>query len=199
MDVSSEPLAVEPGEVAIRILASQGAGAYLAYLVPADEASIVTAELHDEIRVLMGTSTQKTPHTAAELLSWIDSCEDVAVVNTTSLDRPEWGILDRRRSSLVRKAALVFVTTPSGFSLLMESAPNLASWLGGNVFSSPEIQIRQAKEAEARRTRLGQLRAWAGIDDTEMIRRARNRDLPLDPEYLEWLVLLGQHHLLTGG
>jgi hypothetical protein len=47
--------------------------------------------------------------------------------------------------------------------------------------------------------RLAALRAWASKTDGEVVAAARDGTLPLDPEYAEWLVLLGHGELLDRG
>jgi hypothetical protein len=45
--------------------------------------------------------------------------------------------------------------------------------------------------------RLTALRAWAGRGDAEVIQLAETGQLPRDPEYAEWLTLLGRGELLV--
>jgi hypothetical protein len=75
----------------------------------------------------------------------------------------------------------------------MEAAPNLASWLGGLVFSRQDPGERLAA---LRQQRLASLRAWSSKTDEDVIRDAEAGTLPRDPEYAEWLVLLGRGDLL---
>jgi hypothetical protein len=41
------------------------------------------------------------------------------------------------------------------------------------------------------------LRRWSGLEDLEVIRRAEAGTLSPDPEYAEWLTLLGRGDLLA--
>lgn len=50
--------------------------------------------------------------------------------------------------------------------------------------------------AAHRDRRLAALRAWASRSDQEVLDAARTGTLPPDPEYAEWLVLLGHGELL---
>jgi len=88
----------------------------------------------------------------------------------------------------------VFVTTRPSFDDLMRTAPNLASWLGGQVFTFPSHG--ETGVAAHRERRLAALRAWASRSDQEILVAARTGTLPPDPEYAEWLVLLGHGELL---
>jgi len=88
---------------------------------------------------------------------------------------------------------LIFVTTSSSFDELMRSAPNLASWLGAEVFA----YAGDGADVEATRVqRLAALWAWASRSDAEVVRAAEEGTLPRDREYAEWLVLLGRSDLL---
>jgi hypothetical protein len=76
----------------------------------------------------------------------------------------------------------------------MRTAPNLASWLGGQVFMFPSHG--ETGVAAHREQRLAALRAWASRSDQEIVEAAHSGTLPPDPEYAEWLVLLGHGELL---
>lgn len=77
---------------------------------------------------------------------------------------------------------------------LQDHAPNLSSWLGGRVWrldeSSAALSDHEIDE------RLGRLRDWSGRSDKEVLAMAREGTLPAEPEFAEWLVLLGQGGLL---
>jgi hypothetical protein len=85
------------------------------------------------------------------------------------------------------------VTTPDSFGQLMQAAPNLASWLGALAF---QYEDPSAWEADLRARRLAALRSWAGRSDEDVVRAASQGRLPTDPEYAEWLVLLGRSDLI---
>jgi hypothetical protein len=84
---------------------------------------------------------------------------------------------------------------PRDLERLQAYAPNLSSWLGGRVWRwSDEIPDAPAVDVEQR---LSTLRRHFGKTDEEVLAAARDRTLPLDPEYAEWLILLGQGNLLV--
>lgn len=184
------------GELALRLIAIRGAAAYAAYLVAAGAAPDVIAELGEELSAF-------DPELAIEILgpgsgeqllrALARPTREVVVVDAAAYGERDWGLLDRRRSSLARAGLLVFVTTPASFEKLMQTAPNLASWLGAFVFE----QAREAQgNAEAREQRLAALRSWAQKSDQDVIVAATQGLLPADPAYAEWLVLLGRGDLL---
>lgn len=77
---------------------------------------------------------------------------------------------------------------------LIRHAPNLASWLGGQLLSwdgAAELLTPAEKEA-----RLAHLREKLGKTDEQVIEMART-GRPLDePDYAEWLVLLDRGDLV---
>lgn len=85
------------------------------------------------------------------------------------------------------------MTTPASFAELMRVAPNLASWLGGLVFSHEDPDALARAQIGPR---LDALHAWSGKSDAEVVEEAEQGRLPRDPEYAEWLVLLGRGDLL---
>ncbi|HSN98009.1 MAG TPA: hypothetical protein VLS89_06910 [Candidatus Nanopelagicales bacterium] len=194
--MSAEPTSVVGPEFALRLLASRGAAAYFAYLVLHEEVAEVIEEIDAELRALDEGATVKviTASSAARLLQELPSVtEEVILIAAQTFDEADWRRLDRGRSSLARAGVMVFFTTPSSFEELMRAAPNLASWLGGFVFTRED---ESARVAEQRGQRLAALRAWSGKTDEQVIQEAERGDLPRDPEYAEWVVLLGRGDLL---
>ncbi len=187
------------GELALRLIAIRGAAAYAAYLVAAGAVPDVIAELGEELSAF-------DPELAIEILgpgsgeqllrALARPTREVVVVDAAGYGDRDWGLLDRRRSSLARAGLMVFVTTPASFEKLMQTAPNLASWLGAFVF---EHAGDAQDDAETRERRLVQLRSWAQRSDHDIISAATQGRLPADPAYGEWLVLLGRGDLLDNG
>lgn len=196
--MSDAPKPVGTAELAMRVLASRGTSAYFTYLAETRGAASVIEDLEAEIQAFDASVTIKAiaSSSAARLLHDISSItEEVLVIDTRTYDVHDWKLLDLRRSSLGREGVMVFVTTAASFDKLMRTAPNLASWLGGFVFSHED---EAARIEEQRSQRLEALRAWAGKGDDEIVQAAEQGTLPRDPEYAEWLVLLGRGDLLDG-
>jgi hypothetical protein len=183
-------------ELALRSIALRGTAVYGVYLAAPGELDAAVEELAAEIAALdesIQTATLR-PHTAEQLVADLaPSSAELVLVDARSFLAPDWALLDRRRSSLAHFGVLIFVTTPSSFDELMRSAPNLASWLGAFVFA---YVAEGANVEAARMQRLEALRAWASRSDADVIRAAEAGTLPRDPEYAEWLVLLGRGDLL---
>jgi len=106
-----------------------------------------------------------------------------------------WSGLDQLRNNLQGIAGLVLILSPTDLYNLQVHAPNLSSWLGGRVWrlsdGSAELSPGEVEQ------RLIALRAAFGKTDAEVVADARRGELPAEPEYAEWLILLGQGGLIT--
>lgn len=187
------------GEFALRLSTLRGTAAYAAYLAEASDLEAALAELDDEFRALVSDAAvvRSSPRTAEQLVADLAvTSVEIVVVDAHTFSVLDWTLIDRRRSSIAHRGVLVFVTTPASFDDLMRHTPNLASWLGGEVFAYPNSD---AAVAAHRERRLAALRAWASKTDEEIVETARAGTLSRDPEYAEWLVLLGHGELLDRG
>ncbi len=185
-------------ELSLRIQATRGASAYWVYLVDARDAKSVTDELEEYCRVFGENTVVRVlaSRNAVQLLRELPtSPEEILVVDATGFGAKDWQLLDVRRSDLSHEGIVVFIATAASFDELMHVAPNLASWLGGLVFSRDDGTGRME---EIRHSRLEALGRWAGKTDEDIIREAEQKTLPRDPEYGEWLTLLGRGDLLDG-
>lgn len=195
--MSMLPTTMGTGELCLRLLATRGAPSYWAYLVPAAETTRTIEEMAEELQALderVGVDTIDFSAGAVSLLHTLPTLtKEVLLIGAQSYTEADWVILDRRRSSYAREGATVFLTTQPSFDVLMRVAPNLASWFGGFVFAWDDAR----RSLEERRTeRLRALRLWSGRTDDEVLRAAAEGTLPRDPEYAEWLTLLGRGDLL---
>jgi hypothetical protein len=194
--VSSTPKLVGTTTFALYLTAIPTA-AYVAYLTQPGESDEVARELAAELGALderMKIDVVESSPGAAHLLELVPACKaDFLIVGAERYAEADWRLLDRRRSALARERMTVLLTTPASFSALMRVAPNLASWLGGFVFTHEDpgglVEAQRAR-------RLSALRAWAGKTDEEVLLAAEEGRLPRDPEYAAWLVLLGRGDLL---
>jgi hypothetical protein len=188
-----EELAV--AELALRLNVQLGTAAYAAYLVQPPDLDEALSELRDELAVTSSEEiTMISPRSSQHLVeSLAEASSQVVVVDARAFSARDWALTDQRRSAIAHRGLLVFVTTQTSFADLMRSAPNLASWLGGEVFAYPS---GDASATAHRERRLAALRAWAAKTDDEIVGAARAGTLPRDPEYAEWLVLLGHGELL---
>jgi hypothetical protein len=193
----------DAAELALRVVAHRGTAVYMAYITSPDAIDAVLADVGDEIAALDPAARLETlrPEVGEVLVDALAATDaEIVLVHSSAFTAPDWALLDRRRSSIAHRGVLIFVTTPASFDALMRSAPNLASWLGADVFA----HASDAADLDATRVRrLEALRRWAaqpdaaGVrSDADVIREAEQGTLARDPEYAEWLVLLGRGDLL---
>ncbi len=115
----------------------------------------------------------------------------------TSLDRHDveyWQGLDVNRSGLVRSGSIVLWISVEGFGQLCAHAPNLRSFLGSSILrlgSQGEVM----SEAE-RQQRINELVSHYRIASEDVVRGAESGVLPMNPQFVEWLVLLGRGDLV---
>ena len=191
------PTSLETAELTLRLLASRGAPAYFVYLVEPAQIPETLEDIRAEVEAFgkgAGIDVIESSPSATSLLHHLPTMtKDLLLISAEAYTEADWLVLDRRRSSLARGAVTVFVTSPPSFSSLMRVAPNLASWLGGNLFlrEDPTARIEGRREH-----RLSALRSWSGKTDDEVVATASRGSLPRDPEYAEWLTLLGRGDLL---
>ncbi|KYF95003.1 hypothetical protein BE17_47540 [Sorangium cellulosum] len=195
--MTAEPRSLGTAALSLRLSTSRGMATYVTYLISPGEGARIVAEIEEEVRALgedMTIATVGVSSNAARLVHDLPAIVgDVLLVCAENYSEADWRFLDLRRSALTREGAVVFVTTPASFAELMQVAPNLASWLGGLVFSHKDTDALARAQMG---TRLNALRVWSGKSDTEVLEEAERGTLPRDPEYAEWLVLLGRGDLL---
>jgi hypothetical protein len=187
-------------ELSSELVASCGGPpSYWAYLAHPGEMARVLEELKVELQALDGQTAvdiiAPSPKPARLVEELPESKADVLLVETQGYAEQDWATLDSRRSSLKRaQGVVVFLTTFAGFTALMRAAPNLESWLGGSVFvyEDPDAGVE-----ELRARRLEALRSLFGKTDNQVVREAEEGRLPRDPQYAEWLSLLGRGDLLN--
>jgi hypothetical protein len=133
---------------------------------------------------------------ASELIEQIvQSSEDYLLLWTFEAWAGEdWHRLDACRSSLSKPHGGMLVLSATSAEMMLNCAPNFCSWVGPRVYVL-------AKDSEfltdpEREIRLSTLREWSGWSDADVIASAESHQLPLTPEYGEWLVLLGRGDLI---
>jgi hypothetical protein len=115
----------------------------------------------------------------------------VLVFNVESLDVPARQRLDSARTLFEGGPRVVFVMSEPALTALAEDAPHLWSWVGPRVFAVDPKSGRLDVQA-----RLASLREGTGLTDDEVVRRAQAGELPADPVYAEWLLLLDRGDLI---
>jgi hypothetical protein len=184
-------------DLALRLSTLRGTATYAAYLAEEPHLEAALLELEDELRAVAADAVviRIAPSDGDQLVTDLASATvELVVADARRFSAREWALTDRRRSAITHRGVLVFVTTPASFDELMRHAPNLASWLGGEVFAYPSDDPTAVAHREQR---LAALRSWASKTDEQVVAEARSGRLARDPEYAEWLVLLGHGDLIS--
>jgi hypothetical protein len=107
----------------------------------------------------------------------------------------QWQKLDYLRSRLDHaKRCGLLIMSEQATEKMIANAPNFSSWVDGKIFHL--ILGTEILTAEETELRLMALREWSRLSDTEVIEKAQNHQLPSEPEYCEWLLLLGRGDLI---
>ncbi|MEO0840330.1 MAG: ABC transporter permease [Cyanobacteria bacterium J06643_5] len=109
-------------------------------------------------------------------------------------DNRNWRKFDQMRSRLIKQRGVVLVLSETIVEKMFIDAPNIVSWIGSRVYELKE-DTELLTEAE-RDTRLIELQQWSGYSNNKIIELAESEQLPPDPEYGEWLVLLNREDLI---
>jgi hypothetical protein len=106
----------------------------------------------------------------------------------------QWQQFDYARSRFSHNKGGIILLTPHSAAQFQTYAPNFASWIGSRVYDL-QLGLEILTEVESQQ-RLKALQQFTGKTNIEVIRLAEIGQLPTDPEYGEWLVLLGRGDLL---
>lgn len=109
--------------------------------------------------------------------------------------KKDWEKFDSLRSWLGKeKYGGMLILSLQAAKSMINYAPNFTSWLGARVFQLV-LGTELLTESE-REERLSALREWSGETDADVIDLAEKKQLPSDPEYGEWLILLNREDLI---
>jgi hypothetical protein len=129
------------------------------------------------------------------LIHAIRSSEAYILLWQFDIWQPEqWQQFDYARSRFSHDKGGIILLTLHSARQLQTYAPNFASWIGSRVYEL-QLGLEILTEAESQQRREG-LQQFTNKTDIEVIRLAETGQLPTDPEYGEWLVLLGRGDLL---
>jgi hypothetical protein len=168
-------------------------------LVVSSVAPELTTELGEELDVQISGSLSIIDVGAlgvARLLEQLGAIQKTVVLmhGFASWSDDQFDSLDVNRSRLDSGAFLVFKVDFATAGRLLSHAPNLRSFLGANIFElAPDAAWMSTQEVAVR---LEQLRTHFEFSDAEVIHRATIHDLPSDPDFAEWLLLLGRSELV---
>lgn len=196
--MSAEPLGIGAGELGHRTIAEIGGKSFIVLIAPDDDVGGVAARLARRLERAGEAPVVRieAPADAAALARRLRAARGALTVvsGLEELPADEWRRLDFLRSRLLRESPALLVLSRRSASLLTRFAPNLASFLGGELWRW-HADASALSEAD-REVRLGRLRAWSGLRDDEVVAQAERKILPTEPRFAEWLVLLGRGDLL---
>ena len=182
-----------------RRLEIRGETGWLAVLAPLTDSAAALDQLQTELQSILQMPArviQLEPSTFEELREALHQPDDDAVIlsSGTGLKQEKWRSLDIMRSALERKGPVILWLASGDVANLTEHAPNIRSFIGASIFlAGPDGGIMTDAE---RQERLNELSEHFGFTGDEAVRRAEARELPHEPEFVEWLVLLGRGDLL---
>jgi hypothetical protein len=192
-DFSTQPFF----EIARR-LEVRGENAWMAVLAtPPDPAGL--DELQIELHSILQVTTRVVPLDTFRfegLREALQHPNDDAVILSggAGLTPKKWSSLDIMRSALERAGPVILWLAPDDVANLTEFAPNIRSFIGASIFvAGPDGGIMT--EAE-RLERLKKFAQHYELTNEEVVRRAESKELSLEPEFVEWLVLLGRGDLV---
>lgn len=194
-----EPRRMGVSEFAFAVSARPGAGDWSVLVVPVGRSAAAVAEnLGEQLQIFSGGAVHlvDAPDDADEIVRQFETTAPGTLIlkELQPLSEDTLQQLDFARSRFLREDAVVLVLHLTTLQRLLRVAPNLASFVEGFVATlDPDAERLSADEKEAR---LAALRTWAGRTDAQVIDLAERGQLPPDPAFAEWLVLLGHGRLI---
>ncbi|HYO57455.1 hypothetical protein [Archangium sp.] len=192
-----QPIPAELTYFAFRVLERPEPNEWFALVAPAPGVEQVASALAEELRSIGGIEPVLfNIKTAVGIVESVRKQGNGVLVLSgfDAFGMEDWRRLDADRSLLQRNDASVLVLGEEALGQLFRHAPNLSSWLGGQAWLLTEED--HSLTPEERETRLASLRDWSGMTDAEVIAKAERGELPPEPPYAEWLVLLKRGELL---
>jgi hypothetical protein len=172
---------------------------WMILVVNIDDIESIVTDLQDTIKIFSECDTGNISGEAGarDLINQINKAleEYLLLWQLDSWDSNEWKIFDALRSRLNKenKGGLLVISEQAN-NLMIHNAPNFVSWLGARIYYlQKDAEILSDEECDRR---LVALQEWTGKTNEDVISLAENRQLPTDPEYGEWLILLNRGDLL---
>ncbi|MFN9817258.1 MAG: ABC transporter permease [Pseudanabaena sp.] len=172
---------------------------WMVLVVDINDIEAIVADLKDTIEIFSEciTGTISGKFGARALINQISEASEEYFLlwELDTWDNNEWKIFDALRSRLDKgnKGGLI-VLSELAYGFMIHNAPNFVSWLGARIYYlQKDAEILSDEECDRR---LAALQEWTGKTNDEVIALAENRQLPTDPEYGEWLILLNRGDLL---
>ena len=186
-------------ELLQRIGARPDGNIWMILVVNIDYIESIVTDLQDTIEIFSECNTGNISGEsgARDLINQISEASEEYFLlwKLEDWDNKEWKIFDALRSRLDKgnKGGLLVLSEQANY-LMIHNAPNFVSWIGARIYYlQKDAEILSSEECDRR---LAALQEWTGKTNKEVIALAENRQLPTDPEYGEWLILLNRGDLL---
>ena len=172
---------------------------WMVLVVDINDLESTVADLQDTIEIFSecSTVTISGEFRARNLIEKIRGASEEYFLlwRLESWNNSEWKIFDALRSRLDKdKKGGILLISKQANDLMIHNAPNFVSWLGARIYYlQKDAEILSDEECDRR---LAALQEWTGKTNEEVIALAENCQLPTDPEYGEWLILLNRGDLL---
>ncbi|MEA5487053.1 MULTISPECIES: ABC transporter permease [Pseudanabaena] len=197
LDVNNKLSSID--ELLQKIGARPDGNIWMVLVVDIDDMQSIITDLQDTIEIFSecSTVTISGESGARALINQISEASEEYFLlwQLDTWDNSEWKIFDALRSRLDKgnKGGLLVLSEQAN-DLMIHNAPNFVSWLGARIYYlKKDAEILSDEECDRR---LAALQEWTGKTNDEVIALAENRQLPTDPEYGEWLILLNRGDLL---
>jgi hypothetical protein len=185
-------------EFALRVAARPSMGDWFVLATPVVLLSETLESLAEDVEAFMKRrpATIFSVRGPREMAAFIRSAGEPVVLLSgfENFSRNDWETADLMRSRFEGDRTAALLMSESQLAVFVEAAPNLASWLGAGMWRLDK-DIEQLT-AEERVARLVALRVEMGASDADVISRAESGTLGTEPQFAEWLVLLGRSDLL---
>ena len=186
-------------ELLQRITARPDGNIWMALIVAIDEIESTLEELQDTLEIFneCETGTFSGKEGALNLVQKINQNSEAYILlyDFEDWDSQQWKTFDGCRSHLDQgKKGGFLILTQESTRLMLHNAPNFVSWLGARIYQfQKDAEMLTQTERDRR---LNALQENFEMSDQDVINRAENRQLPADPEFGEWLILLDRGDLL---
>ena len=186
-------------ELLQRITARPDGNIWMALIVAIDEIESTLEELQDTLEIFneCETGTFSGKEGALNLVQKINQNSEAYILlyDFEDWDSQQWKTFDGCRSHLDQgKKGGFLILTQESTRLMLHNAPNFVSWLGARIYQfQKDAEMLTQTERDRR---LNALQENFEMSDQDVINRAENRQLPSDPEFGEWLILLDRGDLL---
>ena len=167
-------------------------------LKPATETDVAFEDFTTDLSAVMGRPT-RIIHGLASFETLRAALSEplndpVLIPDLDQADDNQWRALDINRSGLVREGAVVLWLSASGVVRLCQHAPNLKSFIGGSFLNL--VVHREEMTGVELQQRILDLESHFKMSSAEVVILAESGALPVEPHFVEWLVLLDRGDLV---